>query len=47
MHAFTGATHILFGPTSTAGLGPFTVDKLFTQASHVLGVAYIFKRHVP
>jgi hypothetical protein len=47
MHAFAGAASIFFGPAPTTGLGLFTVEELLTQASHVLGIAYIFKRHVP
>jgi hypothetical protein len=46
MHAFAGATHILFGPAPTTGLGLFPVEELFTQSLHVLGVSDIFKRHV-
>jgi hypothetical protein len=46
MHAFAGATSIFFGPAPTTGIGLFTVEELFTQASHVMGVADIFKRHV-
>jgi hypothetical protein len=47
MHAFTGAASIFFGPAPTTGLGLFTVEELFTQASHVLSIAYIFKWHMP
>jgi hypothetical protein len=46
MHAFAGAASIFFGPAPTTGLGLFSVEQLFTQASHVLGISDIFKRHV-
>jgi hypothetical protein len=46
MHAFAGTASIFFGPAPTTGLGLFSVEELFTQVSHVPGVADFFEGYM-